>query len=844
VNEAAKDPRTMSAAAINKELDKLEAQERDWTDRMIAAGRGHDMPLDYLDKSHTDPLSREAQDNYARRIDLKREVEARYGPVHPSRLPTGRRFGPRVHESAEDRLQWKDKTRVEHVPTCPHCGREIPERGGVQFDEATDLWTCRACKGTFTWTSAPANESADKGTATVPEGKGELSKGDLGHLDRMDANTDWPAKAEKGMAYVVLWADGRAVAAFPSKTAVRSWARKTGQWADITWIRYQAPEHKGKRLRVSEAQEPLGEAEGSWAEVRAKLQDACDEIAQHVADPDYGVCFLSRNQDVHYTLGDAASLRKDSPLAQQPKPPSADRVIQDTLAKHGFPNAEVGDEWSPQGPEWVKVWQRGKRLTPAYPAVPEGKEDLYQPTWPDPGRTPPLVGEYRTAKNERRFGLTWAGQELGRGFLSREDAYEAWRIFTSTPKGLTLARIQALPVEAVPQMLHGRFAAMFPRHADPDYVPGEPRTIPPGGPLPHRLNEPDGTKRISLRVFVDMDGVLTDFDNHYLALTGSNMAAMEKAHGDDAAWAPIMERGARWWADMPLLPEALPLWRGLQPYVPTILSSPGTHQVPEVTAGKVHWLRAHGIATDPPVKAAAWKPGDRVVIDKDKPAVLRDIPHNERQGCVLIDDTASNLVKWRAAGGTGVLYTGSASAALAHLARVAATLAEATTTATVGGWVDAPLLPPAPGVLAMRRQARRKRKRRPPLRESTGWEALEALPLHQVPVEGAPIPVGTYAGFTVVLVDGDRVKLDHNMDFTEGGNHWRYPFIPANELWVEAKNQAMDARRFALFHEATEAVLMRDKGLAYDEAHDRANAAERAMRASVEQERGHVRNAQ
>jgi hypothetical protein len=65
----------------------------------------------------------------------------------------------------------------------------------------------------------------------------------------MDANKDWPDTAEDGKAFVVLWADGRGVARFPSKAAVRAWAKKTGAWADITWIRYQEPEHKGKKLR-------------------------------------------------------------------------------------------------------------------------------------------------------------------------------------------------------------------------------------------------------------------------------------------------------------------------------------------------------------------------------------------------------------------------------------------------------------------------------------------------------------------------------------------------------------------------------------------------------------------
>lgn len=44
LNEA-KEPHTMAAIAINKELDAIDKRDSDWTDRMIAAGRGHETPL-------------------------------------------------------------------------------------------------------------------------------------------------------------------------------------------------------------------------------------------------------------------------------------------------------------------------------------------------------------------------------------------------------------------------------------------------------------------------------------------------------------------------------------------------------------------------------------------------------------------------------------------------------------------------------------------------------------------------------------------------------------------------------------------------------------------------------
>ena len=86
-------PATMTASQINKELDKLSAQNSQLGQLMIDAGRGYERPSEYLKMS--DPLSMELRKNADRRMALRIEIEFRYGPGSPSRLPTGRGFGPR-----------------------------------------------------------------------------------------------------------------------------------------------------------------------------------------------------------------------------------------------------------------------------------------------------------------------------------------------------------------------------------------------------------------------------------------------------------------------------------------------------------------------------------------------------------------------------------------------------------------------------------------------------------------------------------------------------------------------------------------------------------------------------
>lgn len=90
---SAKDPAAMTAAEINRELDKLEGQSSTLGSLMIEAGRGHERPSEYL--RMTDPLAMELRSNSDRRYALRIEISQRYGPNPPARLPTGRGFGPR-----------------------------------------------------------------------------------------------------------------------------------------------------------------------------------------------------------------------------------------------------------------------------------------------------------------------------------------------------------------------------------------------------------------------------------------------------------------------------------------------------------------------------------------------------------------------------------------------------------------------------------------------------------------------------------------------------------------------------------------------------------------------------
>lgn len=82
---------------------------------------------------------------------------------------------------------------------------------------------------------------------------------------------------------------------------------------------------------------------------------------------------------------------------------------------------------------------------------------------------------------------------------------------------------------------------------------------------------------------------------------------------------------------------------------------------------------------------------------------------------------------------------------------------------------------------------------------------------------------------TVYRVNGPEVREKLFIDFTQGGNGYRYPnFVPKNEVWVEKMNEEKD-EKFILVHELVEIMNM-SRGMKYNPAHDIANKVETMLR--------------
>lgn len=89
---AANPPEQMTAGEINKALDRLDKKMSELTDRFIAEGMGHLRPTEFP-SGH--PLTKMYNQLKDERFSYEMERDLRYGPGSPSRLPTGKGFGPR-----------------------------------------------------------------------------------------------------------------------------------------------------------------------------------------------------------------------------------------------------------------------------------------------------------------------------------------------------------------------------------------------------------------------------------------------------------------------------------------------------------------------------------------------------------------------------------------------------------------------------------------------------------------------------------------------------------------------------------------------------------------------------
>ncbi len=126
------------------------------------------------------------------------------------------------------------------------------------------------------------------------------------------------------------------------------------------------------------------------------------------------------------------------------------------------------------------------------------------------------------------------------------------------------------------------------------------------------------------------------------------------------------------------------------------------------------------------------------------------------------------------------------------------------------------------------------------------WSRCKAMVGHLRHPDHIPYYCGALGGLDqedpgqavkVYLVDGDLVKILHDMDFVEANNSEESPeFMPEDTIWLDVTNDPYEWK-FNLYHEAHE---YRDmcKGDSYDVAHEKANAGEKELRIKFRRQTG------
>ena len=156
-----------------------------------------------------------------------------------------------------------------------------------------------------------------------------------------------------------------------------------------------------------------------------------------------------------------------------------------------------------------------------------------------------------------------------------------------------------------------------------------------------QLNE----KESEYKVYLDMDGVLADFDQRFRDLSGMEPRDFENKYGKKAFWNLIDEENKiKFWVGIPVMPGAADLVDAVKDYNYELLTSPSAKK--QSYLGKILWVRNHIGSVFPS------KPRINFKKAKEKHLVKPQLAKTD----ILIDDREDTIGRWNTAGGTGIVY--------------------------------------------------------------------------------------------------------------------------------------------------------------------------------------------
>jgi 5'-nucleotidase len=139
------------------------------------------------------------------------------------------------------------------------------------------------------------------------------------------------------------------------------------------------------------------------------------------------------------------------------------------------------------------------------------------------------------------------------------------------------------------------------------------------------------------RLYIDLDGVLADFDGHFEPTFG-----FDHRGRDEEMWEAIKAHGS-YFRSLPPCPGAIEFFESVRKLDPHILTACPVSDYHNVAQQKIAWVREHlgaGVTVLP-------SPGGRA-----KPLFMRSV------GDCLIDDFEKNCRAWTEAGGYAIRHEG------------------------------------------------------------------------------------------------------------------------------------------------------------------------------------------
>jgi Fe-Mn family superoxide dismutase len=138
-------------------------------------------------------------------------------------------------------------------------------------------------------------------------------------------------------------------------------------------------------------------------------------------------------------------------------------------------------------------------------------------------------------------------------------------------------------------------------------------------------------------IYLDMDGVIADFDKRFMGLAGMGPREYESSFGREKFWDFIDNKiGVKFWTGIEWMPEGKKLYDFVKQFDHKLLSAPSRNDASKI--GKRMWVKKNTPGTQLTLAAAVNK---KNYADKSN---------------ILIDDRESNIQQWKDAGGIGILF--------------------------------------------------------------------------------------------------------------------------------------------------------------------------------------------